>query len=137
VGVIAPYRAQARALRDALRERCRARVDDGSIQVSTVHRFQGEERDLIVFDTTDAPGKSGRFLSDLRNPSAANLINVAISRARHALIVVGDVPHLRRVLGEDSSLLRVIRALLRTREEVDVSSADDLARLDAFLRGRA
>ncbi|MCO5170388.1 MAG: DNA2/NAM7 family helicase [Planctomycetes bacterium] len=137
VGVIAPYRAQARAIRAALRDRCPARLEDGSVQVSTVHRFQGEERDLIVFDTTDAPGASGHFLSDLRNPAAANLINVAISRARHALVVVGDVPHLGRHLGEDSSLLRVLRELLRAREEVDVSDEADLRRLRAFLRGAA
>lgn len=136
VGVIAPYRAQARALRGALRHRCPGKLDDGSLQVSTVHRFQGEERDLIVFDTTDAPGASGRFLSDVRNPAAANLINVAISRARHALVVVADVPHLRRHLGEDSSLVRVIRELLRTRDEVDTADARDLERLEAFLRGQ-
>lgn len=60
LGVIAPYRAQARLLRRALRATCKSRLEDGSIQVSTVHKFQGEERDLIVFDTTDAPRRTAR-----------------------------------------------------------------------------
>lgn len=135
VGVIAPYRAQARTIRAAIAARGRARLQDGSLQVSTVHRFQGEERDVVVFDTTDAPGASGHFLSDLRNPAAANLVNVAISRARHALVVVADVHHLRNSLGADSALFRVIRGLLGARDEVDASDEADVARLRAFLRG--
>lgn len=136
VGVIAPYRAQARAIRAALRGRCRRRLEDGSIQVSTVHKFQGEERDLIVFDSTDAPGASGHFLADLRNPAAASLVNVAISRARHALLVVANVHHLRLHLGTETSLFRVVRQLMSTRDEVDASDDADLARLRAFLRDR-
>lgn len=135
VGVIAPYRAQARLLRAALGRTCRARLEDGSLQVSTVHRFQGEERDLIVFDTTAAPGRATtHFLDDLRNPAAANLINVAISRAKHALLIVGDVPWLQAQLGPRTSLCQVLREAMRAREEVDVSDPADLQRLHAFLR---
>lgn len=138
IGVIAPYRAQARLIRGLLRRSCRARLQDGSIQVSTVHRFQGEERDLIVFDTTSAPGPAGaQFLSDVRNPAAPSLINVAISRARHALLLVGDVPWLRAALGAGSSLGRVLGEALRAQEEIDLCDPADpaeLARLDAFLR---
>lgn len=136
VGVIAPYRAQARLIRAALRRTCRARLESGAIQVSTVHRFQGEERDLIVFDTTDAPGRgAARFLDDARNPAAANLVNVAVSRAKHALLIVGDVPHLRAHLGASSSVVEVIREVMRPgQEEVDASEPEDLERLRAFLR---
>jgi hypothetical protein len=136
IGVIAPYRAQARAIRKAVRGRCRDRLDDGSIQASTVHKFQGEERDLIIFDTTDAPEVAGHFLNDTRNPSAANLVNVALSRAKYALLIVGDVPYLRARLGRDSSVGRVLTCALGVREgqEVDASDPNDRALLCRFLR---
>lgn len=133
IGVIAPYRAQARLLRRALRATCRSRLEDGSLQVSTVHKFQGEERDLIVFDTTDAPEMAGHFLNDVRNPAAANLVNVAISRAKHALLIVGDVPHLRMHLGTGSSVFKVVMEAMGAREEVDAADAADVERLLGFL----
>src|SRR5205814_9785307 len=62
------------------------------IECSTVHRFQGQESDVVILDTVDAdPMKPGVLLNE-RGPrsSAQNLINVAISRARGKLIIVAD-----------------------------------------------
>jgi very-short-patch-repair endonuclease len=54
----------------------------------TVHRFQGDERDVMIFSPAVSRGVSDAATGFLRrNP---NLFNVAISRARAALIVVGD-----------------------------------------------
>jgi hypothetical protein len=65
----------------------------GATLAPDVHRFQGQERDVVIMDTVDAePMKPGVPLSE-RGPrsNAQNLINVAISRARGKLIVLADV----------------------------------------------
>ncbi len=102
IGVIAPYRAQVDLIRSLLGEVSL----DKAVSVGTVHRFQGNERDLIILDLTDgAPHQLGVFLNpqSLRD-LGARLINVALSRARRNLIVVADVMHLRRKL-EPGSLM--------------------------------
>jgi hypothetical protein len=95
VAIITPYVDQARAIRVLLKNRTDATP---RIECSTVHRFQGQERDVVILDTVDAdPMKPGVLLSE-RGPrsSAQNLINVAISRARGKLIVVADVRYFER-----------------------------------------
>ena len=54
----------------------------------TVHRFQGDERDLIIFSPAVSEGISEGALNFLRRNG--NLFNVAITRARSTLVVVGD-----------------------------------------------
>jgi very-short-patch-repair endonuclease len=56
--------------------------------VDTVHRFQGDERDVMLFSPVVADGIEPGALSFLR--SNGNLFNVAITRARGLLHVVGD-----------------------------------------------
>jgi superfamily I DNA and/or RNA helicase len=60
-----------------------------------VHRFQGHERDLIIFDTVDAPPLSPGVLLNRTGPdsAAANLLNVSLSRARGKLIILAAVDY--------------------------------------------
>ena len=85
-GIITPYRGQARLLRRLLKMQHYFRKLKRHITVGTVDGFQGQERDVIVIslvrDNTD--GNIG-FLRDLRR------MNVAITRARMKLIIVGNV----------------------------------------------
>jgi very-short-patch-repair endonuclease len=90
IGAVSPFRAQANRIRDVVcgRESLVARLADVDFLADTVHRFQGDERDVMIFSPVVSWGVSGAALGFLRrNP---NLFNVAISRARAALIVVGD-----------------------------------------------
>lgn len=89
VGVVAPYAAQT-GLIDRLLEAALGRQGDDV--ASTVHRFQGNERSVIVFDLTDAPGvRLGKFLrATTIDEDGGRLLNVALSRARDHVIVVGD-----------------------------------------------
>jgi very-short-patch-repair endonuclease len=84
IGVVAPYRAQVEKIRKALT----ARLDDAhGVIVDTAHRFQGDEKDVIIFSPTvsmSMPDRNIRFAND------HNLVNVAVTRARKRLIVVGD-----------------------------------------------
>ncbi len=80
IAVITPYYAQVRGLRDRLREL----VDQG-LEVSTVDAFQGREKTAVIVDLvrSNTEGRIG-FLSDIRRT------NVAITRARRFLLVMGD-----------------------------------------------
>ncbi|MGB6059555.1 MAG: AAA domain-containing protein, partial [Microthrixaceae bacterium] len=84
VGVISPYRAQIELLTSLLR-------DHDSIQTATIHKFQGSECDAVVLDLTDALPMSGPSrLTGGESDMALRLFNVAVSRARHKLVVVAD-----------------------------------------------
>ena len=85
VGVISPYRAQVQYLRQLLRKREFFKSFRHHISVNTVDGFQGQERDIIVISLvrSNDEGQIG-FLRDLRR------MNVAITRARMKLIILGD-----------------------------------------------
>jgi hypothetical protein len=95
VAIITPYVEQARLIRSVLK---RSPEHARSVECSTVHRFQGQECDVVVLDTVDSePMKPGILLTEGGSRSAAsNLINVAISRARGKLIIVADVRYFER-----------------------------------------
>ena len=113
VAVITPYVDQARAIRVRLKDRAGDPGESPPIECSTVHRFQGQERDVVILDTVDAePMKPGMLLSERAAHSMAqNLINVAISRARGKLIVVADVRYFERRAAGSVVTNMVARAL--------------------------
>lgn len=85
VGVISPYRAQVQYLRQRIKASPFFKPFRHLISVNTVDGFQGQERDVIFISLvrSNAEGQIG-FLSDLRR------MNVAITRARMKLIILGD-----------------------------------------------
>jgi very-short-patch-repair endonuclease len=90
IGVVSPFRAQADRIKDLVHEResLVARLTGLGFLADTVHRFQGDERDVMIFSPVVSPGVSDAAIGFLRhNP---NLFNVAVSRARAALVVVGN-----------------------------------------------
>jgi very-short-patch-repair endonuclease len=90
VGVIAPFNQQvARIERAALNRLPQADRERLRLRIATVDRFQGAERDLILFSLcggSDAPPGARRFLASDRRR-----FNVAISRARAVCEIVGDL----------------------------------------------
>jgi very-short-patch-repair endonuclease len=90
IGVVSPFRAQANRIRDMVNghEGLSARIGDLEFLADTVHKFQGDERDVMIFAPVVSSGISDGALGFLR--SNPNLFNVAVTRARAALIVVGD-----------------------------------------------
>ncbi|MBR4533945.1 MAG: AAA family ATPase [Bacteroidaceae bacterium] len=85
VGVISPYKGQVNLLRRMLRQDSYWKPFRSLITVNTVDGFQGQERDVIVISLvrSNDQGDIG-FLRDLRR------MNVAITRARMKLIILGD-----------------------------------------------
>ena len=91
VGIISPYRAQVQYLRRLLKKREFFKPYRSLISVNTVDGFQGQERDIILISLVRAndEGQIG-FLRDLRR------MNVAITRARMKLIILGDASTMTR-----------------------------------------
>ena len=91
VGIISPYRAQVQYLRQLIRRREYYKPYRSLISVNTVDGFQGQERDIIIISLvrSNEHGQIG-FLRDLRR------MNVAITRARMKLIIIGDVETLTK-----------------------------------------
>lgn len=91
VGMISPYRAQVQYLRRLIMKREFFKPYRRLITVNTVDGFQGQERDIVLISMVRANenGEIG-FLRDLRR------MNVAMTRARMKLIILGDVATLTR-----------------------------------------
>jgi len=112
IGIVTPYNAQASLIHAMLLDCDLAH----EVRVATVHRFQGEGRQVILFDCVDAPpfGWVGHFL---RGSSPAEestrLLNVAVTRAQQQLYLVGDAGYLERKL-PPQALLRYILQSIRS-----------------------
>ena len=91
VGIISPYRVQVQYLRRQLKKKEWAKPYRHLITVNTVDGFQGQERDIILISLvrSNDEGQIG-FLRDLRR------MNVAITRARMKLIILGDASTMTR-----------------------------------------
>lgn len=85
MGVISPYRNQVHLLQDLVRTAPDLREHADKITVNTIDSFQGQERDIVYIGMTrsNADSRIG-FLSDTRR------MNVAMTRARKKLVVIGD-----------------------------------------------
>ncbi|WP_287641192.1 AAA domain-containing protein [Bacteroides sp.] len=90
-GIISPYKAQVQYLRSKLRGSAVFRPYRDLMSINTVDGFQGQERDVIFISLVRAneEGQIG-FLSDLRR------MNVAMTRARMKLVILGEATTLSR-----------------------------------------
>lgn len=85
IGIISPYKEQREWLIDNLDVDASILSKIKSIQIKTIDGFQGEERDVIYISLVRSNSKQEiGFLSDLRR------MNVAITRAKKKLVVIGD-----------------------------------------------
>jgi DNA replication ATP-dependent helicase Dna2 len=97
IGVIAPWRAQVAAIRQEVQALHASATDVSDLVVDTVDRFQGAEREIIIFALGGIPavlqsgGRGANFLAD------PHRLNVALTRAQRKLIALGDLQDLRRL----------------------------------------
>ncbi|MHA6804646.1 caspase, EACC1-associated type [Salinifilum ghardaiensis] len=127
VGVITPFAAQAKLVQRWLGGSERVRV-------GTVHRFQGSECDAIVFSLVAAAGVKPGTLVWLNNQW--NLWNVAITRARSHLVLVGDRETWREQGGVGRHLSEVAGDADKLSEDVDPTDDRMLMRLHRILASR-
>ena len=117
VGVVTPFSAQASLIRDLANSRFPAGVMSAAdFTCGTAHRLQGDERDVIVFSAVVAPGLASRTARWVE--LSRNLLNVAASRARHHLIILG---HPTAPTEMNIPTLAALRAAAMTPESPDAN----------------
>jgi len=103
IGVITPYKGQVSLLSALKNERKYDDHFDSRVKIGTVHTFQGSECDIIIFDMVDCfkltGGGSNRLGRLYHGDEGERLLNVAVSRARHKLIVVCDPEYIKNIPG--------------------------------------
>lgn len=108
IGIVTPFTAQAERLHHAIPNEFASRIT-----ASTVHKFQGDERDVMIYSlvvTDNSPASKIRWVDEV----APNLVNVAVTRARQALYVFGNRTYVR----SHSSPTKPLGALLAYIESV-------------------
>ena len=92
IGVVTPFKRQADLITSYLKEKDKKLYDElvknHDFVAATAHKFQGDERDVIILSPVISNNASQSTLNFLG--STPNLFNVAITRARASLIVIGD-----------------------------------------------
>jgi hypothetical protein len=122
LGVCSPFAAQAKLLKRLIADlRLSHPVDAG-----TVHRYQGNEKEMMVIDIPDGLGepRPGRWLDAERpDDDGAKLFNVAISRSQHHLVFIANIDYLDKKLPAQSLLRGMLsygQAIGRTIDVRDV-----------------
>lgn len=103
-GLICPYRSQLKLLHeDPFLLSCKR----AGLEMSTIDRYQGRDKEIIVLSLvrSNAKGRCGRLLEDRRR------INVALTRAKRKLIILGSL----RTLTNGSSVLEPLLGMIRSK----------------------
>lgn len=126
VGIITPYKEQARLIGLLIKQ---FGLND-KIVCSTVHQFQGSERDVIIFDVVDCYMQEyiGTLLTKIEDNLANRLFNVAITRSKAKFIIVGNVDYLK-IKNLSKSLLLYNMTINLQDTEHSISGKNLLSRL--------
>lgn len=119
VGIISPFRSQTNLIQKIVKDENLS----NEIEADTVHRFQGGEKQIIIFDTTTPqPTKLTDDQGDNRDDK--KLLNVAFSRAKEKCIVIADI----QTVEKKHSLTSLLRKFIQYCHENDfpVISSEDL-----------
>ena len=87
VGIITPYPAQIAQIRQVLSQK---NIDIDRITIDTVERYQGGARDIIIISLSTNTVNQFRSLISLSEEGVDRKLNVALTRAREQLIILGN-----------------------------------------------
>ena len=114
LGVCTPYAAQAKLLQKLIGD---MGPDANQAKAGTVHRYQGDEKRMMILDIPESVGPSwgiGLFVQGIPPEHVgARLINVAVSRAQEHLVVLANLTYLNRHLPSTA----LLRGILHTAQE--------------------
>lgn len=104
IAIITPYRGQVRLIRKWLEEERKDSKRLKDIEVGTVHSFQGGEADAVIFDIVDGPPRRN-LGALLQKESEMRLVNVAVSRAKGKIVIIGHKEWLYEKMRDSHGLL--------------------------------
>lgn len=107
IGYVAPYRAQAQSMERLLEDIYGQERQKADIISATVHRFQGSERDVMIFDAVDSypQSRAGMLLT---GKDSERLINVAITRTKGKFIHVCDTEFVKKNVYRSKTLRQLV-----------------------------
>jgi len=89
IGIVTPYSRQRHALYEKITSQTSADIlEKHDVKILTVHQFQGSEKDIVIFSLVVSSQGNGN--SDKWYNIYPQILNVALSRARYLLYIVGD-----------------------------------------------
>ena len=91
IGIVTPFRHQANLINTLMPQNLRDKII-----ADTVNRYQGDERDIMIYSLMVTDNSPKRKLNWIDNKNEPNLINVAITRARNLLCIVGNIDYVKR-----------------------------------------
>lgn len=117
IGYVTPYRAQANLMELLIEEIYAKERSQADIIAATVHRFQGSERDVMIFDTVDsAPQDRAGML--LMGKDSERLINVAITRTKGKFIHVSNRHFIENHIYRAKTLRQLVDYQVRNNQAV-------------------
>ena len=122
IGVVTPFKAQADKITKVLEgesDLYNTLLTVNMFMADTVHKFQGDERDMMFFSTVISNGAPNSCVNFLK--STGNLFNVAITRAKSSLVVVGNQEYCK---GCGVSYLEHFVEYVMRQEKVSAPSTD-------------
>ena len=109
VGIIAPYKAQSELITTMLEN---AGIPHDKAMAATVHKFQGNERECVIYDTVEGEGTGTKFMQGgWTNSEAGRLLNVAISRAEGKFIMIANVRYCTKNFSPEDAMVELIQDL--------------------------
>ncbi|MDR7001066.1 AAA domain-containing protein [Neobacillus niacini] len=117
IGYVTPYRAQANLMELLLDDLYQNERMTADIIAATVHRFQGSERDVMVFDTVDG-GPQERSGMLLIGKDSERLINVAITRTKGKFIHVSNQMFIRKHVYHGKTLRQLVEYQVKQNQTV-------------------
>jgi len=117
IGVIAPYNAQVVKIKEELKKMVVSvnisEDEVNKIQVSTIHSFQGQEKSAIIMNICDENVRPTRLTAK------KELINVAISRAKELLIIVGNKDYILNPEYFSDDEIKIFKAIVDSAEVIN------------------
>ncbi|PLS18280.1 DNA helicase [Bacillus sp. M6-12] len=129
IGYATPYRAQAELMEILLKDLYSKERETADILAATVHRFQGSEREVMIFDGVDSyPHERAGML--LTGPGSERLINVAITRTKGKFIHVADSEFSKDKIYRSKTLHKLIT------HQSNLGQTADIGQIGAWIKNQ-
>ena len=102
IGITTPFSHQAKDLNEAIPNTYRSRI-----KADTVHRFQGDEKDIMILSLV-LSSDSSKYKAEWINNKVPFLINVAVTRAKNSLYIIGNAKYCK-TLPNNSPLGQLVK----------------------------
>ncbi|WP_346726696.1 DEAD/DEAH box helicase [Bacillus suaedaesalsae] len=117
IGYATPYRAQAELMQLLLQDIYAKELTTSDIIAATVHKFQGSERDVMVFDSVDSFSQT-RASMLLTGKESERLLNVAITRTKGKFIHVGDTAFIQKHVYRGKTIRSLVEYQLSKKQQI-------------------